>query len=191
MKVTIGPYRNWIGPYQIADAIFFWVPNNIHDGDRWDVRARDWLGNKLHDSFVLNICVWIQSKKHRKIDIQIDNYDTWSMDYTLALIIVPMLKQLKATKHGSPMVDDKDVPKHLRSTSAAPKENEWDIDEHHHARWDYVLDEMIWAFEQIITDDYEELLLYGSGDKVALEKYNKRISNGTMLFGKYYRALWD
>jgi len=38
--------------------------------------------------------------------ILLDPYDTWNMDHTLALIIVPMLKQLKATKHGAPCVDD-------------------------------------------------------------------------------------
>ena len=62
----------------------------------------------------------------RKIVIHIDDYDTWSMDHTLAPIIAPMLKQLKATKHGAPFVDDEDVPEHLRSTNAKPKENKWD-----------------------------------------------------------------
>ena len=38
------------------------------------------------------------------------------MDHTLANIILPMLKQLQATKHGSPMVDIEDVPEELRIT---------------------------------------------------------------------------
>lgn len=38
----------------------------------------------------------------RRIDIQIDKYDTWNMYHTLALIIYPMLIQLKETKHGVP-----------------------------------------------------------------------------------------
>ena len=46
-----------------------------------------------------------KNKGERKIDIQIDRYDTWNMDHTLALIVLPMLKQLKKEKHGSPMVD--------------------------------------------------------------------------------------
>ena len=25
MKVYIGPYTKWFGPYQIADAVFFWL----------------------------------------------------------------------------------------------------------------------------------------------------------------------
>ena len=25
MKVYIGPYTNWVGPYQIAEKILFWM----------------------------------------------------------------------------------------------------------------------------------------------------------------------
>lgn len=181
MKVNIGPYRDWIGPYQIADMVFFWVPRNIDDDDRWDSRMRWDFGNWLAGTWVAKFCEWVHSKKHRKIKIELQDYDTWSMDHTLALIILPMLKQLKATKHGSPFVDDKDVPKRIRSTSAPAKKNEWDTDEFHHDRWDYVLDEMIWAFNEIIADN----------DKINDKKDQKRISNALMLFGKYYRALWD
>ena len=53
------------------------------------------------------------------------------MDHTLAMIIVPMLKQLKETKHGAPFVDDEDVPEELKSTSAPAKENDWDTDDNH------------------------------------------------------------
>ena len=72
----------------------------------------------------------------QEMSIHIDEYDTWSMDHTLAPIILPMLKQLKETKHGSPEVDDADVPEELRSTSAPPKEKDWDIDDNWHKRWD-------------------------------------------------------
>jgi len=30
MKVYIGPYVDWIGPYQIAEKILFWIPK--YDG---------------------------------------------------------------------------------------------------------------------------------------------------------------
>ena len=52
---------------------------------------------------------WLHEKKKRTVYVKIDKYDTWSMDHTLSLIIVPMLKQLKATQHGSPNVDDEDL----------------------------------------------------------------------------------
>jgi len=92
-------------------------------------------------------------RENRKVDIRIDDWDVWSADHTLALIIHPVLIKLKEKKHGSPCVDDEDVPDHLKSTSASAKENEWDTDDNHHARWDYAIDEMIWAFEQHTYDD--------------------------------------
>ena len=142
----------------------------------------------------------------RQIEIRIDKFDTWSMDHTLALIIVPMLKQLKATKQGAPLVDDEDVPEHLRSTAAPPKENEWDVDGNHFLRWDWVMDEMIWAMEQIVKDDESEFyddsgiddttdfdtqLRQMKIDREGLQRYHERMQNGCQLFGKYFTALWD
>ena len=145
----------------------------------------------------------------RDEDIVIHNYDTWSMDHTLALIIVPMLKQLKDTKHGAPNVDSDDVPEYLKPNEE--ELNKYNIngatDENFFKRWDYVIDEMIWAFEQIIDDDndsqfydhsecdpndsFEESVKKLKVDREGLESHHERINNGTRLFGKYYRSLWD
>jgi hypothetical protein len=117
------------------------------------------------------------------VEVQIDKQDTWGMDYTLAHIILPMLIQLKETKHGSPFTEDSDVPEELRSTSAEPKENKWDTDSNFHARWDWIMDEMIWAFTEkceddwLIRDDWEE--------------YQKRMTKAFSMFGKHYENLWD
>jgi hypothetical protein len=116
-------------------------------------------------------------KDKRKISIKLDKYDTWNMDNTLSLIILPMLKQLKETKHGSSFVDNIDAPEHLK---APPKENDRDTDEFFHARWDWVMDEMIWAFETHAKDDY-----------MCYEENEERLVNGLRLFGKYFRDLWD
>ena len=59
---------------------------------------------------------WFGYSPKQKTSIRIDNYDTWSMDHTLAPIILPMLVQLKATKHGAPMVDMEDVPREYTKT---------------------------------------------------------------------------
>lgn len=119
-------------------------------------------------------------KGNRKISVQIDPWDTWNMDHTLALIATPMLKQLRATKHGAPYVDETDVPEELRKSAAPPTKNEWDTDDNHFKRWDWILDEMIFAFESKVTDDWEHR-----------EAHHERISNGFRLFGKYYENLWD
>lgn len=154
----------------------------------------------------------------RKVSVKIDPWDTWSMDHTLSLIIHPLLIQLKNTTHGSPNVDDEDVPEELRSTSAPPKEKEWDTDENHHKRWEWALDEMIWAFAQKIDDDaerqfstgkidikFEKVNIDGEDlyemvkgpddtyvfDREGWEKWNERKRNGFRLFGKYFESLWD
>ena len=138
-------------------------------------------------------------RKNRKVEIRIDPYDTWSMDHTLGLIIVPMLKQLKETKHGSPFVADVDVPEELRSTSAPIQESEWDAgmtDENHHKRWEWVMDEMIWAFEQTIDENSDNQFFDQSVEPFSfdIESYRahaQRVDNGILLFGKYYQSLWD
>jgi hypothetical protein len=147
-------------------------------------------------------------RKNRKINIKIDRWDSWSADHTLALIILPVLKQLQETKHGAPFVDDEDVPEEYRSTNAPPKEDEWDLDEHHFARWDWVLYQMIWAFEQKCQDNWEEDYYefeddptYKEGlgvgfklvwdDPEGRQAHQERMNNGFRLFGKYYENLWN
>lgn len=89
-------------------------------------------------------------------EIHIDEYDTWSMDHTLALIILPMLKQLKDEKHGSPCVDNEDVPDKLRMPEKWKEERynvNGETDPHFFDRWDYVMNEMIYAFQTKLEDD--------------------------------------
>ena len=154
----------------------------------------------------------------RKISIKIDAWDTWSMDHSLAYIVHPMLIQLQKTKQGSPLVDDQDVPEELRSTSAPPKEFEYDTDDNHHKRWEWILNEMIWAFSQKIDDDADMQFHSGNHDlqfkvievggetfhemvkgpndthvfdKEGYDAWQARKANGFKLFGKYFEALWD
>jgi hypothetical protein len=123
--------------------------------------------------------------------IHIDSWDTWNMDHTLADIILPMLIQLKETKHGAPFVDDEDVPEELRSTSAPPKENEWDTDANHFKRWDWVMDEMIYAFDSKVNKDNLIMRFDIDRERDEMNAEQARISNGFCLFGKYYESLWD
>ena len=94
----------------------------------------------------------------RDVQVVIHHYDTWSMDHTLALIILPMLKQLKETKHGAPHVDNEDVPEKLRMPDGWYEEKyqvNGETDPHFFDRWDYVMDEMIWSFQHEVDDDWE------------------------------------
>lgn len=171
----------------------------------------------------------IVKHRKRKIKVRIDSEDTWSMDHTLAYIILPMLKQLKATKHGSPYVEPEDVPKHMRLTERETAvfdhgfydktlnatEEELDAaSEKFHAQWVWVIDQMIWSFEQEIDEendhkhyydpyepgeivegnsflDKEYQLKMGKFNVEKHKEFNKRKQLGFTLFGKYYQALWD
>jgi hypothetical protein len=163
MKVKIGKYPNWIGAYQIADALCFWAKETpdecgIPRKPDWVHNFGTWLSEDRHgnDTWLTKLCNWIHSYNKRQVYVRIDKYDTWSMDATLALIALPMLRQLQATKQGAPCVDDEDVPDNLKSTSAPAKENEWDIDANHFHRWDWAIGEMIFAFECKTTDNWDE-----------------------------------
>ena len=118
-----------------------------------------------------------------------------------------MLKQLQETNHGAPLVDDEDVPEELKSTSAPPKENEHDTDDNHFKRWDFILNEMIWTFEQKANPDADDqFYTHSKNDKMPWEEgyvsnvqidhegydaWVERQKNGMRLFGKYYDGLWD
>ena len=93
----------------------------------------------------------------RKVQVCIHEYDTWSMDHTLALIALPMLKQLQKTKHGAPNVDWEDVPRELRPSQEELRayNHDGETDANFFKRWDYVLDEMIFAFTAKTSDDWE------------------------------------
>ena len=191
MKIDIGPYTNWIGPYQISNAIFFWVDKRAMDWDdeylkRWDAQACEKFGNWLASTWVSSFCNWIDSKRTRKVKIRIDKYDTWSMDDTLGIIIHPMLVQLKATNHGYFISDPED----------APTIGKGEITDHGHnddlaeKRYEWIMDEMIWAFGEYTNDDANEPD-YKTADSETLIAYRDRKTNAFRLFGKYYQNLWD
>lgn len=147
------------------------------------------------------------ANKPREVTVRIDPWDTFSADHTLALIIAPLLQKMQEDKQGSPYVNDADVPEHLRSTAVADKENDWDTDENWHLRWDYVLNEMLWAMQQIAADDNESQFYDHSAvddskgimeqinsikvDQEGLKAHHARIQKGCELFGKYFQALWS
>ena len=168
MKVWIGGYRNhWTT--QGAERWWYFRRYEKYDWeieednrDLWDHAFETTMG--LWRIIVCRPVNWIKGKIPRIEYIKIDRYDTWSMDSTLTPIILPMLKKLKVEKHGDPFTDDADVPEHLRSTAAAPKENEYDTDSLHSPRWDWIMDEMIWAFEQLNDEDNDEQFRTGVSD---------------------------
>jgi len=99
----------------------------------------------------------------RKIDINIEKFDTWSLDSTLALIILPALIQLKQSKHG--------VPSEFVSSIGADMDRNYVFDFIHEderavfdkncEKWEETFDKMIWSFQQIVDGDYDSRYHHG------------------------------
>ena len=220
MKIYLSNYRDhWLSPYTILEKIFFWREID------YDEPIIEKLSNFLNPFSV----AWQKFLDfvHPRISyVKIDYYDTWSMDSTLAPIILPMLKQLRDTKHGSPQVDPDDLPEYMRTTTTEDWDSQSVFDFYNeeqpdgydvHKKWDWVLNEMIFAFEHLVDDDWENEYSSGVMDHIfvpcpdnpklstmengpnhtyvcdydGIQKVNERIGNGLRMFGKYFRHLWD
>jgi hypothetical protein len=213
MKVYLGSYRN-----RLVSKIYTRYMEKKYGYDYPDAsNTFEKILEKMEDTLqsFYNRTINKYLGRERKIRVRIDNYDVWSLDETLSTIIHPALIKLKEQKQGAPYTDDEDVPEELRSYNAPPKENNYDPDGHHFKRWDWIIDEMIWAFEQNLigwesqyesgksdlvfvksdTEGFSELkegpnhtLKY---DCDGMKKHEERMKNGRRLFAKYYHDLWD
>jgi hypothetical protein len=242
MRVKLGPYKNYFGPYQLAEALCFWVkakpdefgipekPEWVHNFGEWLAHGKVLPEPKVGEVFdmwedrpktwLYKFLLWIHSKKNRNVKVRIDPYDIWSMDVTLGHIVRPMLKMLKEKKHGAPIVDLEDVPEHLHPSEEerAAYEKDGTTDDKFFDRWNWVMDEMIFAFDsldggpnqdwedQFTTGEYDfqwKKLEDGNSQMVngprhtaetdwdARKACAERIQNGFRLFGKYFQSLWD
>lgn len=216
MKVKIGPHVYWFGPYQLAELLCFWTKGK----DKYGLTEYpDWVhdfGEKIGNTWIGDFLQWVHSKRNRKIQIKIDNYDTWGMDHTLAMIIVPMLKQLRDTTHGYPsdfILDESDwhPQKSFKGDGFEfPEDDGFE-------QWKETLNKMIWSFEQVIDDDWEDQYRTGEldwsfeecedkpgysrmvegpnhtlvTDWDGIQKHRERMQEGFDLFAKYYEGLWD
>jgi hypothetical protein len=229
MKVYIGPYYHWFKPARwFKDWMLWWY--GFSDKQHWHVIQRlkyqpneeleqleDWLRELWLYDKLRDLENWIDNKIERKIRIRIDNYDVWNLGDTLAMIALPMLYEFKKQGiQGAPHVDDEDVPEYLRATMAPPlSEEEQDrgsVDKLWHQRWEWVVDEMIWALEQVNDPEsdsqfhhdvdptqprnapdisFQESITRGKFDSLGYEKFYKRKRNGLCLLGKYLEALWN
>ena len=157
MKVNIGkwhgdiiPVTRWEKNYTLwRHKTFYIAPEEFDRIDRFVYGFLDRLDDLVRPINRMN------NNRKRKIKIRVDYYDVWSADQTIAMLVHPILVELKKHKQGSPTVDPEDVPENLRPTVAPSGDNGY-IDDTHHERWAWVLDEMIWAFEQAKDGDYNE-----------------------------------
>jgi hypothetical protein len=224
MKVYIGPFpKTWIHTSKIENKWLSWNHKKSHyDVDeaeytKWDkrvIKICDWI----HDKMCMPINNHILSKRKRKVKIKLHDYDVWNGDDTLAMIILPLLKKTREDKQGCPIIDNEDLPEHMHIPGDYDDKNTNDYDTKLEEAWDYVLGEMIYAFESGLDNNWEDQFVSGETDWISIEdthptygkvyRYeegpnhtykvdrdamkiaNDRRDNGRRLFAKYFHNLW-
>lgn len=152
--------------------------------------------------------LWGLWRRTRRIKVKTDPWDSWSADHTLAYVIAPVLKDLR-NRDSVPATDPSDGPPEYANDC-----------EYSEARWNWILEEMIWTFEVYNTNweddfysgkadwDFKEVpntahlpdgpmyeVVHGPDhtlvlDEQARKEHIERMERGTYLFGKYYGSLW-
>lgn len=192
MKVKIGKY-----PTHLVCKLYQNYMTNKYGYNDWPEQQSkfenllEWCEDFIQD-YIYNPLnqLWF-FEQEQKVSVHIDDWDVWSMDSTLAHIVVPMLELLKENKHGAPCVDYEDAPEELQPTQE--EINQYNIDgttdDKFFKRWDYVLDEMIFSFKFARDEDIMDY--WDKNDRSKMEAMQKRVDNGLRLFAKYYFSLWD
>jgi hypothetical protein len=203
LKINFGKPPEYIGPFQLAEKIMFWVPKETNElgfpktPDKV-LKFGEWLayGSILPESETGQSFPW-QSRKPTLLNkllsrinrirkqnevVRIDSWDIWAGYLTLAKIILPLLEKISKSKMSAPFVDLEDVPEELRVQDASEYG-----DIYQYKRWEWVLGEMIFAFRSIVDDSWRESFRV---DFEEMKKCDERIQNGLVLFGKYFQALW-
>jgi hypothetical protein len=204
MKIYIGKYKDWINLHTFENFLKQMGVSN---------EVVEWIDDSIFNSWVGELLTrfneWRMSKGNQRTYIKLDPWDTWSLDCTLASIIIPLLTQLKNTTHVYPYSEDIQ-----------------DEDD-----WDEILGKMIWSFQEIVDDNWEAQYILewpeidsddlfdkkadektwgvsipgepnepalelkwkkrGVYDLEGMQKHQERIQDGINLFAKYYFNLRD
>lgn len=194
MKVYIGKYPSTFD----LDTL---IP--LKEDHPWKEKISDFL----YGTFLGDLVRWYNTRERKIVVKNITRSDTYSLNSTLAEVILPALKKFKedcTEWAGYPCQfegDNPDIPEDLKDADGLTK-------------WKWVIDEMIFAFEQEL-DDTEKDKYYDHSEcsymkddepfdvdnfmddlkriKVdwdGLRKYNERVQRGFEFFGKYYQNLW-
>ena len=175
MKIFISNYRHFISPsYKFIDK--------LHQQEKINENIKNKLDKFVTKLFDLINKIW---KKLRIEYIHVDKWDVHSMDITLAKIIHPMLLELKKQDLNYPILGSEHndcFPEKLQvQTDFDP---EFDDDKIMVLRWEYLLEEMIYAFG-IISSEVQ----YNDTEMYTVD--NERVQKGLQYFGRFYNSLWN
>jgi hypothetical protein len=167
----------------------------------------------------VNIGPYHDDEGERLVVCDIHAYDTWNMDSTLAIIILPMLKQFRKQLQGAPgtllpFSQTSNTEQICFDFYVEGDEAAW---EEGHRQWEDIVDQMIWSFEQLQPGVHWEDQYYSGdldtyfekeenshfsimkkgpkhtfkADMKGLRAHQERINKGLEYFGRYYQSLWE
>lgn len=108
------------------------------------------------------LCVWHLTTRG------FDNEDLWNLDHTIAVWLLPRLREFKKQTIG--------IPSNLCIDSDG---NDVDLEEAS-TKWDSILNDIEFALESIANE----------WEKDIPEEDWERVDKGCKLLGEYFRALW-
>jgi hypothetical protein len=126
---------------------------NDRDKSPWYFKLWYWYTRPILDTLYSEVRSWPFRIKHG-----FDYRDCWNLDNSVANYVLPRLKYFRSHKgafQGYP-------------TGLSVK------------KWEKIQDKMIFAFEQLVSQDY-----------VYNKKIDKKVQEGLLLFSTYFRSLWD
>lgn len=210
MKAYIGKYPRRLQS-NMSLAWYRWVTNDcvVNDSDISRINKMiESILDVVDDALqaVFNVCYnkpFIDNRD-RTIRIKIHDDDLFNLDHTISILVVELLSAfIENGQTGSPSIDADDVPDGMANSLL-------------HDKWNYVLNEMLWAFEQHKIQTWEDQYCSGEVDLVrekiegtdyceikkgpndtfkvdheGVQKHHERIENGLRLFAKYFGGLWD
>jgi hypothetical protein len=111
----------------------------------------------------VNIRKYNKGPKERKIDVLVERWDTYSVDHTLAFIMLPLLLQLKDTMQGVPGEFTQSVGSDTDGNYCFDfiQDDQDEVFDTNCKKWYDTLDKIIWSFQQIIDDDYSNKYHHG------------------------------
>lgn len=126
----------------------------------------------------VNIRNFNKGPSERRIDVEIDKWDTYGMDHTASLIILPLLLQLKDSKMGVPNEFVERVGGDMDSNMVFDfiTEDENEVFDKLCDKWTETIDKMIWSFQQIVDENYDSKYHHGKMD-IGWEKTPKQYPN--------------
>lgn len=126
---------------------------------------------------------WLyNARPNNRIKIKVEAHDIFEARSSLAVINLEVLKEFRnCSSESTPFIKIEDIPEALHGY--VTEDTFYNEGGFSHEGWDWILGEMIFAFEYCLDDGWLD-------DSKEQDRLEKRCQNGLLLYAKYFRSLW-